>query len=465
MGKNYDFDVAVIGGGPAGYVAAIRAAQLGARAALIEKSHLGGVCTNAGCIPTKVLIHAASLLLQLEHGEKFGIHAGDVRLDFKQLAARRDEVVARLRKGVESLLKLNKVELLRARASFEDDHTLSLSLGGKREKLTAQRIMIASGSGPVGLPAAPFDGERVIDSTGAVNMESLPESLLIVGAGYIGCEFAGAFSALGVQVTVVELLERIMPEMDADCSREVARLLKKRGAKILTSTSIEKLDRKKDAVTALLSSGEQVTARKAIICVGRRPNSDRLGLENAGVKTGERGEVTVNEHMQTSRPHIYAIGDVTGGIMLAHVASREATVAAAHATGALTARMDYRVVPACAFTFPEIASVGMTEQEAKGQVGEVIVKKFPMRALGRAHVEGRTEGFVKIIADGRTREVLGVHIACERASSLIAEAALGMELEVTAEELARTIHAHPTMPESLREAAEGILGLPVNWAG
>jgi len=466
MGKSFDYDVAVVGGGPAGYVAAIRASRLGARVALVEKGELGGVCTNVGCIPTKVLIHTARRMLELGQAGEIGLDVGEVTLDFPRLAGRRDEVVARLRGGVESLLKGRKVELIRGEASFQDEHTLSVASDGGTTALAADKIMIATGSAPAELPSAPFDGKRIIDSSIAVGLGELPESLIIVGAGYIGCEFAAAFSAFGVKITLVELKERIMPEMDADCARLVQRLLKKAGAEMLTSNSVEKITKQRGGVKAALSGGQEVSAHKALICVGRRPCQDGLALERAGVETGERGEIVVNEHMQTSRPNVYAIGDVTGGIMLAHVASRQAVVAAAHAMGELSARMSYRVVPACAFTVPEVASVGLSEEQARRQhVGEVIVKKFPMRALGRAHVDASTDGFVKIIADGATKEVLGVHIASEGAGSMIAEAALGMNLEMTAQELAETIHAHPTMPESLQEAAEGVMGMPVNWNG
>jgi len=465
MGGKHDFDLAVIGGGPGGYVAAIRAAQLGARVALAEKLHLGGVCTNIGCIPTKVLTHAARLMLQQGRLGEFGLGVGEVSLDCGKLGARRDEVVKKLRAGVETLLKSNKVELVRGTASFEDEHTLSVKGDKESVKLGAEKIIIASGSAPVELPVAKFDGKRVIESAAAVRMNELPQSILIVGAGYIGCEFAGIFSAFGVDVTLVELKERILPEMDVDCGREVLKSLKKQGVKVMTSTSLEKLSKPKGALKAVLSSGEELSFPKVLVCVGRRPVSEGMDLERIGVKTGKHGAIVVNEHMQTSLPHVYAVGDVTGGMMLAHVASREGVVAAAHATGTITARMSHRVVPACAFTVPEVATVGMTEERARQEVGEVIVKKFPMHTLGKAHVDGETEGFVKLIARAGTGEVLGVHIAAAEASSMIAEAALAMELEATAEELAETIHAHPTMPEGLHEAAEGVLGLAVNWAG
>jgi dihydrolipoamide dehydrogenase len=467
MGKSYDFGVAVIGGGPAGYVAAIRAAQLGARVALVEKGHLGGVCTNVGCIPTKALIHTARTIIELRQASEVGVDAGEVKLNFARTARHRDDVIAKLRKGVETLLAAHKVELVRAHAAFEDEHTLSLKAEGKQaaQKLSAERIFIAAGAESAELPMAPFDGESVIDSSVAVLLDKLPQSLLILGAGYIGCEFAGAFSGFGVEVTVVEVMDRILPQMDADCAREVFKLLKKGGVRILTGTRLEELKAQKSGVKARLSGGDEVKADKALICVGRRANCAALALDKAGVKTDAKGVIVVNQHLQTSVPHIYAIGDVKGGIQLAHVASEEGLVAAAHATGKLTAVMDYRVVPAVAFTFPEIAYVGMTEEQARKQAGEIVVKRFPLRALGRAHIEAHTDGFVKMIAEAKTGQLLGVHIAAQRASDLIGEACLALKLQATAEELAHTIHAHPTMPECMREAAEGIIGMPINWTG
>ena len=460
-----NFDLAVVGGGPGGYVAAIRATQLGARTALVEKGHLGGVCTNAGCIPTKALVHTARMMARLENAGEIGLDLGEPRLNFANVAKHRDQVVAKLRKGIGTLLQANNVELIRGTASFRDEHTLSVAANKEERTLSADKIVIATGSVPVELPLAPFDGDRVIDSSVAVNLDELPGSLLIVGGGYIGCEFAAAFTTFGVEVTVVELMDRILPLMDEDCGREVFKLLKKRGAAVHVSAALERLEKRKTSVKAVLSNGREVEAERALISVGRRARTEGLGLDKAGVKTDEKGTIKVNNHMQTSRPHIYAVGDVTGGILLAHVASHEGTVAAAHATGTITAEMDYRVVPSVAFTFPEIATVGLSEQAAREKVGEIVVKKFPMRALGKAHIEGETNGFVKMLADARTGQLLGVHMVSQDASNLIGEAALALQLEATAEELAGTIHAHPTMPEALREAAEGVIGLPIDWTG
>ena len=465
MAKTYDYDVLVIGGGPAGYPAAIRASQLGARTACVEKGPLGGTCTNTGCIPTKVMVHAARLLQEVRDAAKVGVVAENPRLDYAGLVKHRDAVVQVLRGGVESLLKANGVELIRGAAAFTDAHTVQVKADGKPVSLTADKIMVATGAQPVEVPVAPFDGRDVISSTGALALEELPGSLLIVGGGYIGCEFACIFAALGVQVTVVEMLDQLLPGMDADCGREVARHLKKAGAKVLTGVGVNKVHKGKGGLTAELADGRKIKADKVLVCVGRRPTYDGLDLARAGVKTTEKGVAVVNAHMQTSVPTIYAIGDAAGGILLAHVASYEGLVAAAHATGRITAAADYRVVPACVFTIPEVASVGMTEEQARKAAGEVTVKKFPMRALGKAHAARMTDGFTKMICNAKTGEVLGVHIVSAEASNLIAEAALAIRLQATAEELADTIHAHPTMPECMREVAEGVLGKPIDWTG
>ncbi|MFW5914863.1 MAG: dihydrolipoyl dehydrogenase [Planctomycetota bacterium] len=460
----YDYDLAVIGAGPGGYVAAIRASQLGASTVVIEKEHLGGVCGNVGCIPTKALIHSARSYLSVKQAGPVGVKVTDVELDFASAAKHRDKVVSTLRRGVGSLLSGNDVELRRGEARFEDEHHIVVD-GEDDGRISAANIIIASGSVPMELPGMEFDGERVIDSSIAVSLDRLPESLVIIGGGYIGCEFAAAFSAMDVDVNVVEMMDDILPLMDPDCGRAIARQLKKQGATIHTGTRVEELSRADDGISAVLSDGEQIGAEKALVAVGRRPLTAGLELERAGVETGEDGEIPVNAHLQTNVPHIYAIGDVNGDVMLAHVASQEGVVAAAHLSGRMSAEMDYRVVPAIAFTTPELGTVGLPEDEARERYEDVVVKSFPMRALGKAHVNNDTDGFAKMIADGRTGQILGVHIVSSHASSLIGEATLALQLEATAEEVAHAIHAHPTMPECLREVAEGVIGLPVNWPG
>ncbi len=465
MGTDYDYDVAVIGAGPGGYVAAIRAAQLGASACVIEKGPLGGVCTNVGCIPTKVIWHSARMLLRLREAETLGLKPARVDFDFARLASRRDEVTATLRKGIQSLLSANDVELIRATASFADPHTLECRADDGERELSADKVIVATGSSSVELEAAPFDADGVWDSSDAVNAEHVPESIVVVGGGYIGCEFASIYAAFGAEVTLVEMMDRLLPGIEPDCARELTRSLRKMDVAIHTGTTLEGVERAGGGVQVRLSGGETVTAEKCLVCVGRRPDAGGLALENAGLETGENGQIPVNEHMQTNQPSIYAVGDVTGGPLLAHVASQEGLVAAAHATGSLSAAMDYSVLPACVFVFPEIATVGLTREEAAEQGEQVVVVKFPFRALGKAHVVGETGGFVKMIAREETGQLLGVHICAAEASSLLGEACVALRIECTARELAETIHAHPTLPESLREAAEGIIGLPINWRG
>ncbi len=465
MADEYQYDVAVIGAGPGGYVAGIRAAQLGAKACVIEKGKLGGVCTNVGCIPTKALWQAARTLLDAQAGEQFGVGASDVKIDYAATGKHRDKVVKTLRGGVEGLLKANKVDLIRGEASFADPHTLEVKGGDEDSSITARNIIIATGSKPFELPATPFDHDVVIDSSDAVTANELPESVIVVGGGYIGIEFAGIYSVLGVEVTVVEALDRLLPALDADCAAEVTKALKKRGVEVVTGQRVEEMEKTDGGVRVKLSGGDAVEAQKMLVCVGRKPDCSGLDVEKAGLETGEKGELSVNEHLQTSKSHIYAIGDVNGKALLAHVASQEAVVAAAHLTGTITTEMDYRVVPAVVFSFPEIGLVGLSEEEAKAEIGEITVKKFPFRALGKAHIAAATDGFVKMICEERTGRIVGVAICGEHASDLLGEACLAVKLECTAEEMSETIHAHPTMPESVREAAEGVIGMPINWRG
>jgi dihydrolipoamide dehydrogenase len=465
MSNNYDFDVTVIGSGPGGYVAAIRAAQLRARTCVVERAQPGGVCTNSGCIPTKVLWQSARTALRARAASEFGVRTGEVRLDYGLVAARRKAVVQRLRGGVRSLLSANGVEMIAGSAQFTGPYALAVNGADTSRRLTSRFFILATGSVPAELPHVPFDHEHVIDSADALDAGELPESVLIVGGGYIGCEFAGIYAAFGVKVTVVEMLETLLPGLDPDCGRELARALRNMGAALQLGTSVESVVADGRTVTARLSNGTEVSAARCLVCVGRRPHCSGLALEAAGVAVGPNGELPVNEHMQTNIPHVYAVGDVTARAMLAHVASQEGTVAARHAMGTITAAMDYGAVPACVFAFPEVATVGMTEAQARDAVGEVTVKKFPFTALGKAHVLGETAGFVKMVADAASRQLLGVHICGPEASALLGEACLALRLECTAEELADTVHAHPTLCESIREAADGVAGFPVNWRG
>jgi len=465
MSRDYDFDVAVIGSGPAGYVAGIRAAQLGASACVIEKGRLGGVCTNAGCIPTKVLWHTAGVALELEKAHELGLDVGDASVNWPRVAERRDGIVETLRNGIRGLLKGSNVKLIRGEASFADPHRLAIASEEGTDELTAEKIIVATGSRPVELPNVPFDHELVIDSSDAVGADELPGSVVIIGGGYVGLEFAGIYAACGVDVTIVEALDRLLPAMDEDCAREATKFLKKRKVPIHTGVTLDEVEPGEAGVKGKLSDGTEVSGEKMLVCVGREPDCSGVNIEAVGIEREANGAIPVNEHMQTSQPHIYAVGDLNGRLMLAHVGSQEGLVAAAHATGTISAAMNYRVAPACVFVRPEIAVVGLSEEEARQVADEIVVKKFPFRALGKAHVIDETDGLVKMVCDAETGQVLGVHMAGPRASTLLGEAALAVQLECTAEEIADTIHAHPTLAEALKEVAGGVVGMPINWRG
>jgi len=463
MTDEYDFDIAVIGSGPGGYVCAIRAAQLGARAAVIEKAAPGGICLNLGCIPTKTLIRSAEVHNIVKNSSEFGIQADLKGFDYAQVAQRKDKVVKTLTSGVLMLLKSNGVEYIKGSATITGRHAIGVEGDGARKDISASRIVVATGAHPIGLPFAKFNGATVIDSADAVNLTELPEKLIIVGGGYIGCEFAFLMSSFGTQVTVVEMMDGVLPNSDDDCSKEVLKALKKQKINVLLGTTLQKLDAVEDGVTAELSGGKKLQADKALVCVGRRPNSAGIGLESAGVDLDEKGNIIVDEHMMTSCPNIYAIGDVTGKIQLAHVASAQAIVAAEHATGHIDASMDYRVVPAIVFTAPEVASVGLSESDARELLGDnARVGKYQFRGLGKALASGETTGWVKVVADAETDEIMGVHVVGAHASEMIGEGALALQLEATLPEVARTIHAHPTFPEAFMEAAEAAMGISIH---
>ena len=458
-------DIAVIGSGPGGYVAAIRAAQLGAKVVCIDKGPLGGTCLNRGCIPTKALLEASHLAASAARAKQFGVEFGEPVVDFRKIIERKDAVVARLRRGVESLFEANGVEHLKgiAKLAGPDEIEVASAAGGKTT-VQAKRIIIATGSEPVDVPAFAFDWDLVLSSAGALRLKALPKSLLIIGGGYIGCEFACFFAELGAAVTVVEMLDRLLPLGDPDVSSEITRALKRLKVKVHAGTRVDKLEKESGRVVGALSDGSVVEAEKALVAVGRKLNSDDIGLDAAGVRLGEKGEILVNEHCQTNVPNIYAIGDVTGKMLLAHLASKMGIVAAEHAMGE-DAEIDYTAVPACVFTHPEAASVGLTEAEAAEQGIEARSFKFPIQVLGKAQAVGETGGFVKLVGDAETGQLLGAQIVCSRAGDLIGEVTLGLRMEMTVEELAHTIHTHPTLAEGLMEAADGWLGRGIHYSG
>ncbi len=456
----YDYDVVVIGAGPGGYVAAIRLGQLGKKTLVVEKQYVGGVCLNVGCIPTKALLHAAHLRVQGEHARKqMGLLLEDQGVDLPKLRRWKDGIVRRLVKGVQTLWKANGVEWIQGTARLQDPHTVEiLDAEGQRRRVTAEHLILATGSRPVELRGFEFDGERVWSSNEAVALPGVPERLLVLGAGAIGLEFAYVYRHLGSRVTVLELMPQVLPGTDAEMARELARALKRQGIEIFTETRATRLEKGSDGVRVQAEvQGELQTfeAEVLLVAVGRRPNTEGLGLEAVGLQPNERGFLPVNRRMQTRVPHIYAIGDLTGPPLLAHKASREGIVAA-EAIAGLSTEYDVRAMPSVVYTEPELASVGLSEEAAREQFGEVRVGRFPFLANGRALTYGESTGFAKIIAHPETDEVLGVHILGPEASSLIGEAALALELSATAEDIGLTVHPHPTLTEVLMEAAENV---------
>ena len=453
------YDLAVIGGGPGGYVAAIRAADLGASVCLIERDALGGTCLNRGCIPSKVILHAAKLYTSLQDGEKLGLLTSDVQLDYARLARHKDEVVSRLNKGVSSLLKARKVAVVQGTAQITAKRQITVDTGSEKTEIEADKIIVATGSEPARIPVFPFDGTHVITTNEALRWEVLPASIIIVGAGATGAEFASALRDFGVEVYLVELLDQILPGLDTDVATEITRAFKKKGIQIRTGAKIESMT-VEDGVVKAKAGDEDLSAEVAMICTGRALNTQGVWDESVSIET-EGPCVAINEHCQTSAPNIYAIGDITGKSLLAHAASRQGIVAAEHAMGR-DAVMDYRLIPGCVYTDPEAASVGLTEEQAREGGRKVRSAKFPFQALGKSQAQGETAGFVKIVADDGTGEILGAHIVGYKATEMIGEASMAIRLEATVEELAETIHAHPTLAEAFAEAADLFLGHPIH---
>lgn len=450
------YKVIVIGGGPGGYVAAIRAAQLGASVALIEKGNVGGTCLNRGCIPTKTLAAGVSVLRSVRRAAEFGIEVGDVSVDFGRLMERKKLVVDRLIQGVEFLLNKNKIDLFKGLARLSGCNAVVVEGDEAIKVLEAENIILATGTEPALIDSFGYDGTRVITSDEVLNLKDIPQRMLIIGGGVIGCEFACIFAALGSKVTVVEVMPTILPLLDKEVSRKMEGLLKRQGININTKVRVQKVKKNDHSATVLLENGEELEVDKVLISIGRIMNIKGIGLEEAGVALGERGQVIVNDRMETSVAGIYAIGDITGKVQLAHVASAQGLVAATNIMNHERRDLDYRVVPSCIFTHPEVASVGLTSQEAADKGIKVISVKVPFIASGKAQAMGETEGFVKILADAENDNILGVHIIGPHATDLIAEAALAMQARITVKQLADTIHAHPTLAESLMEAAEAV---------
>ncbi|MAN59916.1 MAG: dihydrolipoyl dehydrogenase [Flavobacteriaceae bacterium] len=454
------YDVAVIGSGPGGYVAAIRCAQLGMKTAIIEKYNtLGGTCLNVGCIPSKALLDSSHHYEDaLKHFEDHGIEIpGDIKLNFKKMIERKASVVEQNTKGIEYLMDKNSIDVLQGVGTFNDKNTVVISSEGKDDQtIEAKHIIIATGSKPATLPFIKIDKERIITSTEALSLKEIPRHMVVIGGGVIGLELGQVYRRLGAEVSVVEYMDRIIPTMDAAQSKELTKVMKKQGVKFYVSHKVSKVARKGDEVTitATDKKDKEVTLSGdyCLVAVGRRPFTDGLKVENAGVKLNERGQVAVNEHMQTNVQNIYAIGDVVRGAMLAHKAEEEGVFVAETIAGQKP-HIDYNLIPGVVYTWPEVASVGKTEEQLKEEDIAYKTGQFSMRALGRSRASGDIDGFVKILADKKTDEVLGVHIVGARAADLIAEAVTAMEFRASAEDIARMSHAHPTYAEAIKEAA------------
>ncbi len=457
-------EIAVLGAGPGGYVAALRAAQLGAKVTVIEEGSLGGVCLNVGCIPTKALLRSAEVFRTMQHAKDYGLRlAGTVEADWPAILKRKKRVVKRLVGGVGVLLRKAEVQVLNGRGRLVGPNALEVTTPDGPQRLEAQHIIVATGSRPIQLPLPGMDLPGVIDSTGALALEELPERLLIIGGGVIGVEFADIFGAFGAQVTIVEMLDRLIPLMDPELGQTLERSFGRRRMKLHLSSRVTRLDAIENGLQATLAIDEgeiTVQADRVLVAVGRRPNVEDLGLERAGVHVEKTG-IPVNEQMQTNVPGVYAIGDVTGGLQLAHVASLGGEVAVEDALGHSSA-LDLKTVPSCVYTDPEIASVGLTEKQAQQAGHEVQVGRFPLIANGKALTYGESTGFIKVISEARFGEVLGLHIAAPHASDLIHEGGLAMALEATLDEIAMTVHGHPTLGEAVREAALAAKGAAIH---
>jgi dihydrolipoamide dehydrogenase len=464
------FDAVVIGAGPGGYPAAIRLGQLGVKTAIIEREYIGGVCLNVGCIPSKAVIHAAKMFDKLGHSEDIGISIpGKPVLDMARLQAWKGGVVGKLTGGVRTLLKANKVEIFEGNATLgkpgPDGHRITVKSASGEQTIIARSVVIATGSRPIEIPGFKIDQGRIIDSTGALALGAVPPRLIVIGGGYIGLELGMCYAKFGSKVTVVEALPRLLGTMDKDCVGVVERKLKKMGVEVMVNTKAKAWEDKGDraVLSVELKDGKAaaIDADKILLSVGRRPNSEDLGLEQAGVAVA-KGFIVADDHLRTNVPGIYAIGDVIGGMMLAHKATKEGEVVAEIIAGHKAA-FDVRAIPAVVFTDPEIASTGLTEDEAKAKGhAELKVGKFPFAALGRALSVNDTEGFVKVVADGKTGELLGVHIVGNGGSDLISEASLAIEMGAVADDLRLTIHPHPTLSEAVMEAAAAALGEAVH---
>lgn len=472
MAKEYD--VVILGGGTGGYVAAIRASQLGLKVAVVEKGKLGGTCLHAGCIPSKALLRSAEVFATTKRSEEFGVIANDVSLDFSKVQERKSKITDQLFRGVQHLMKQGKIDVYEGLGRILGPSifspmpgTISVEMnnGEENEMLIPKNVIIATGSRPRSLPGLETDGEYVMTSDEALEMTSLPNSIVIVGGGVIGIEWASMLHDFGVEVTVLEYADRILPTEDHEVSKEMQRLMKKKGIKLVTGAKVlpETLEKGEGITINAEHKGETkaFSADKVLVSVGRQANVENIGLENTEIVV-EKGYIATNEFFQTKESHIYAIGDVIGGLQLAHVASHEGIVAVEHIARENPAPIDYSLVSKCVYSSPEVASVGYTEQEAKEKGYQVKVGKFSFRAIGKALVFGESDGFVKLVVDEATDDLLGVHMIGPHVTDMISEAGLARLLDATPWEVAHTIHPHPTLSEAIGEAALAVDGKAIH---
>ena len=425
------YDLAIIGSGPAGYVAGIRASQLGLKTCIFEKDKIGGVCLNWGCIPTKALSASANALYNIERASEFGINVKGFYLDFSKVYERKESIVKKLSSGIEMLLKAGKLEIIREKAEIKSP----TSIKTPNLEVEAKNILIATGSIPFELPGLPFDHTDILSSTDILELKIIPKNLIIIGGGVIGCEFASIFRSFGSEITIIEAMPQLLPNEDEEIARKIEQLFKKRGIKILTNTKIDKIDK----------------GDKALICVGRSPNSKGLGIENLGIERN-KGWIKVDESFRTNIKEIYAAGDIKGGMLLAHVASKEGMSCVEGICGNKYP-VDYNVVPSCIFTHPEIASVGLNEKTVKNKGMDAKARKFLFGAIGKSHVLGETDGFIKLVVDNKSDKILGCQIIGPHATELIAEISVCVQFGITSEKLAGVIHAHPTLSEIICEVS------------
>ena len=458
-------DLVVLGGGPGGYVGAIRAAKLGVKTIVVEKEYLGGTCLNWGCIPTKALFHVAERMEEIKKSGVFGINVSGYSLDFGKAMERKDKVVQAQRQGLAFHFKKNNIELVTGNGRLVSNNKVLVDLNDSSQvEITASNIIIATGSFAGSVPPFILDGEGIIDNIGILSLKKVPESLLVVGGGVVGSEFANIFATFGSKVTIVEILPRILSTEDIEVSKVIAKAFARKGINILTDTMIESVQKSSDGkFICRIKGGSEMSFDKILVSVGRKPRTAGIGLEAAGIQLDSRGFIKVDDRLKTNTPGIYAVGDVNGGLQLAHVASEEGKIAAENIAGK-NKKMDYRVIPWAVFTSPEIGTVGINEEQAKAKGYNVCFGFFPFSNSGKAFITGETEGFIKIVTDEDSGEILGAQAVGPRCSDLIHEVAVAMKGEMVIDNLAETVHSHPTLSEAVMEAAEDCFGMATHYS-